>query len=199
MKIRSLIIAGAFLAIGLFSKPVEAEDILALRPGMPAPDFTLQDQSGNSVSSKDYRGKYLVLEWTNPDCPFVKRHYSEQTMKNLSKKYSEKGVAWLAINSTHYMDTERNRTWSEAQQIAYPVLNDAEGLVGKLYGAKTTPHIFVIDPEGKLVYQGAIDDDPQGEMNSAERQLYVDRVLSADQTQQLSSTRPYGCSVKYKS
>ncbi len=202
MKLVSLvrIVVGCFL---LFSTSACAKDLSAkLAQGTAAPGFTLQDESGKSVSLSDFKGKYVVLEWTNPDCPFVKRHYKEQTMQSLSSKYRKDGVVWLAVNSTHYMDAAKNQDWKASQEIPYPILIDQDGTVGKLYGAKTTPHMFIVGPGGALLYQGAIDDDAYGSSQPAERTLYVDQVLSAllaSKEEYAQKTTPYGCSVKYSS
>lgn len=167
--------------------------------GAPAPTFTLEDQNGRPVSLSDFAGKIVVLEWVNPDCPFVQRHYRAGTMKRLAEKYQSKGVVWLAINSTHYMDKEDNRRWIEKYKLPYPILDDHAGRVGRLYGAKTTPHMFIIDTSGKLVYRGGIDDDPRGTKNGGALN-YVERALDELLTGKpvsISQSKPYGCSVKY--
>ena len=164
-----------------------------------APLFSLLDTNGNKISLEDLKGKTVVLEWTNPDCPYVKRHYREETMKKLAAKYADKNVTWLSINSTHYMDDTDNKDWVSKRKILYPVLNDREGKVGKLYDAKTTPHMFIINSDGKLMYRGAIDDDPKGA--KANRTNYVDKALSeilSGKEVELTETTSYGCSVKYK-
>lgn len=167
--------------------------------GAPAPTFTLEDQNGRPVSLSDFTGKIVVLEWVNPDCPFVQRHYRAGTMKRLAEKYQSKGVVWLAINSTHYMGKEDNRRWIEKYKLPYPILDDHTGRVGRLYGAKTTPHMFIIDTSGKLVYQGGIDDDPRGAKNGGALN-YVERALDellAGKPVSIPQSKPYGCSVKY--
>ncbi|RMG56448.1 MAG: thioredoxin family protein [Acidobacteria bacterium] len=167
--------------------------------GAPAPTFTLEDQNGRPVSLSDFTGKIVVLEWVNPDCPFVQRHYRAGTMKRLAEKYQSKGVVWLAINSTYYMGKEDNRRWIEKYKLPYPILDDHTGRVGRLYGAKTTPHMFIIDTSGKLVYQGGIDDDPRGAKNGGALN-YVERALDellAGKPVSISQSKPYGCSVKY--
>ena len=186
---------GSPIGPGVNGRPMPA-DIKALRP---APDFTLTDQKGNTVKLADFTGKVVVLEWTNPDCPFVQRHYKAGTMAGLAKTYGAKGVVWLAINSTYYMNREKNAAWAEKQQIAYPVLDDHEGKVGMAYGAKNTPHMFVIDAKGNIVYQGAIDDNKDGEKKAGVVNyvaLALDAVL-AGKPVAIPETRPYGCSVKY--
>jgi len=169
--------------------------------GDKAPEFTLNDSAGNTVSLADYKGQVVVLEWTNPDCPFVKRHYQEGSMKNLTSAYSESGVIWLTINSTNYMDTEANAAFVKKEGIAWPVLVDQDGTVGHAYGAATTPHMYIIDTKGTVVYEGAIDDDPRGNMEAGARTNYVSQALNELDTGKAVSTaetKPYGCSVKYK-
>ncbi len=168
--------------------------------GSPAPDFTLMDTAGNQVSLSDYSGQVVVLEWLNPDCPFVQRHYSAGTMKNLATRYGAQGVVWLTINSTNYMDAAANAAFKEANGLPYAILIDQSGEVGHLYGAATTPHMYVIDGSGTLVYIGAIDDDPRG-TNDGPDTNYVAAALDetlAGNAVTTAETKPYGCSVKYK-
>ncbi len=166
--------------------------------GQPAPEFELTDQDGSVVKLSDLRGSPVVLEWVNPDCPYVKRHYSAGTMSGLARKYAEKGVKWLAINSTHYMSKEDDREFRAAHDLPYPILDDRSGQVGLDYHARSTPHMFVIDAEGVLRYSGAIDDDKRGDKDSPAN--HVDAALSAllagDEVPEATTT-PYGCSVKY--
>jgi peroxiredoxin len=161
--------------------------------------FTLADQGGKNVSLADYAGKIVVLEWINPDCPFVVRHYQAKTMINLALEYKERGVVWLAVNTTKTYDMQKNQAFHEAQALPYPVLNDRTGVVGKLFEAKTTPHMYIIDAQGQLAYQGAIDDDPQG-TKGADATNYVKQALDellAGKAVSMAQTKPYGCSVKY--
>ena len=134
-------------------KPDTAQTTTA-SASIAAPDFTLADADGKKHSLADHRGKVIVLEWTNPDCPFVQRHYKSATMKNLAVKYADKGVVWLAVNSTKTNTPADSKAWAKEKQLTYPTLQDAEGTVGKAYGAKTTPHMYVIDKDGKIAYQG---------------------------------------------
>ena len=167
--------------------------------GAAAPEFTLKDQAGHEVKLSDTAGKIRVLEWVNPDCPFVKRHYEAGTMNRLAKAYAGKGVVWMAINSTNYMDAAASAAFLEANSLSYPILIDSSGEVGHAYGARTTPHIFIIDGDGRVAYQGAIDDDPRGTKDKAEN--YVETVLNellAGKAVSITETKPYGCSVKYK-
>lgn len=164
-----------------------------------APDFALFDQNGNKVRLSDHMGKIVVLEWTNYDCPFVKRHYRDSTMTKLVSSY-QGTVVWLAINSTHYAEASANRNWVNKQKMSYPVLDDHEGKVGRLYKAKTTPHMFVIDRQGKIAYQGAIDNAPMGKKDADDYVNYVDkaiRELISQSTVSIDQATPYGCSVKY--
>lgn len=168
--------------------------------GQPAPAFVLPDQDGTPVELAKLRGKIVVLEWINPDCPFVQRHEREGTMKRLAARFADQGVVWLAVNSTHYMDAAASREYRAKHGLPYPILVDRDGKVGHLYGARTTPHLFVIDRDGTLVYAGGIDDDPRGKKKPGERTHYVEEVLEAltgGKPVPYRETRPYGCSVKY--
>jgi peroxiredoxin len=168
--------------------------------GAPAPDFTLTDENGKTHTLAQYKGKTVVLEWTNPDCPFVKRHAAKGTMPTLANAWAKRDVVWLAVNSTHSNTAEKSRAYRAEKALPYPTLQDASGTVGKLYGAKTTPHMFVIDEAGVLRYMGAIDDDPHGD--GEKPSSYVESALTAVTTGKAPaspSTKPYGCSVKYKS
>ncbi|MDZ4785288.1 MAG: thioredoxin family protein [bacterium] len=163
-----------------------------------APTFTLSDTNGKSVSFADYVGKMVVLEWTNPDCPFVKRHYKSGTMKRLAEKFAAQGVVWLAVSSTHFHDTDKLSTWANAQALPYPVLVDQDGKVGKQFGALTTPHMFVINKDGKIAYSGAIDNDSGGDLETPVN--YVEQALTsliASKPVETTQTKSYGCSVKY--
>jgi peroxiredoxin len=191
---RSLALSG-IVCLLIMAQPIAAA---SLSDGETAPDFTLIDQNGRTVSLSDYTGKVVVLEWINPDCPFVKRHYKSETMKKLAEKYKTSNVVWLAINSTHYMGKEDNKKWSDQFKLPYPILVDKDGRVGNAYGARTTPHMYVIDTSGRIVYQGAIDDDPRGSSDKPDN--YVDdslREVLGGKTVTVDSTKPYGCSVKY--
>lgn len=174
----------------------------------PAPDFTLTDSHGKSHTLSAYKGKYVVLEWINFDCPFVKKHYNSGNMQKLQKKYAEKGVVWLAICSSApgkqgYFESEQiNGLVKEKEAAMAAYLIDAEGTVGQMYGAKTTPHMYVIDPEGKLIYAGGIDDKPSTNLEDIEPATnYVVAALKAamaGKQVETKTARPYGCSVKYK-
>ncbi|MEP6699438.1 MAG: thioredoxin family protein [Verrucomicrobiota bacterium] len=176
--------------------------------GSAAPDFSAIDSKGKTQTLAQYKGKYVVLEWFNPECPFVKKHYTGGNMQNLQKEFTGKGVVWLSVDSSAD-GMEGNLTAEGAekkigewktQQTA--LLLDADGKVGHAYGAKNTPHMFIINPEGKIVYEGAIDskastkpDDIAGSTN------YVKVALEeslAGKPVSTANTKPYGCSVKYK-
>jgi len=169
-------------------------------PGQPAPAFSLQAQDGTTHTLAQYLGKVVVLEWTNPECPFVQRHYQAATMKTLAEKYKGKEVVWLAINSTNFATLETNKQFVEAQKLSYAVLDDHAGTVGNAYGARTTPDMFVVDPEGKVAYRGAIDNDPFGDKAADAKLNYVDQAVPAiigKSPVAVPRTEPYGCSVKY--
>jgi peroxiredoxin len=141
-----------------------ASNALAVNPGQPAPDFALPDLSGKTVKLSDLKGKYVVLEWVNPDCPYVQKHYNSANMPGLQKEFAGKQVTWLAINSTRqghseFKSEQQMASWLK-QKGAAPAatLLDKDSKVGRAYGAVTTPHMYVIDPKGTLVYVGAIDD-----------------------------------------
>ena len=167
------------------------------RVGTPAPDFSLPDEDGKVHKLSDYRGKLVVLEWTNQECPYVKRHYRADTMEKLSEEFDAE-VVWLAVNSTKSNSPEDTRAWKSEQGFHYATLQDPAGDVGHLYGARTTPNMYVIDPEGQLRYSGAIDDDPRGRSEGPSN--YVSGAIHAllqGSDPDPSETRPYGCSVKY--
>jgi peroxiredoxin len=176
--------------------------------GAPAPDFTLQDLDGKSVSLSQFRGKVVVLEWFNPGCPFVRASHTVGSLKGLADKHAGEGVVWLAINSggpgKQGAGVDANREGIAQFGMHHPVLVDETGKVGQLYGAERTPHMFVINPEGVLVYRGAIDNSPDGEGQSPEGGKlvnYVDGAISAVRSGAKISpaeTKAYGCSVKYQ-
>ena len=173
----------------------------AAKVGHKAPAFAVADQSGKQVSLSDYSGKIVVLEWINPGCPFVVRHGKEQTMKNLAEQYKGKDVVWLGVITGEGANADEAKKWSETASLSYPILMDAETKVAKSYGAKATPHMFVIDKSGTLVYSGAIDNDPEGEKAAAQRTNYVAKAIDAllaGQTVATPETNAYGCGVKYK-
>lgn len=196
------------LTLGLFLVGILplalTEEATKVQIGAVAPDFSLPDLSGKMHRLSSYRGKIVLLEWTNPHCPFVVRHYQEKIMTSLQKKYGEKGVVWLTINSTNpehenFEPAEKLKEIYGGWGAAYTaLLMDPEGKVGKNYDALTTPHMFIINSEGILVYNGAIDDDPRG--NKPDRVNYVEAALSeifAGKNVSVTTTKPYGCTIKY--
>jgi len=164
--------------------------------GKKAPNFTLPDQNGRPVNLSNYHGKIVVLEWINPDCPFVQRHYESKTMTTLATRYADKGVVWLAINTNG--DPRKNSAFASHHALPYPILQDS-GEVAKAYGAKTTPHMFIIDRNGKLAYAGGIDNDPNGD-KGPDRINYVQKALDdllSGTPVSTPETKSYGCGVKY--
>ncbi len=163
-----------------------------------APQFTLTNYDGKKVSLADYKDKIVVLEWLNYECPFVVYHYEKpKTMAGLAAKY--KDMVWLAVNSTKHLTTEKNKDFAEKHKLTYPILDDRLGKVGRAYGAKTTPHMFIIDAKGKIVYDGGIDNSPMGSKKEKTTN-YVDKALAeltAGKAVSTPKTKPYGCSVKY--
>jgi len=177
--------------------------------GSAAPDFSLTDAQGKTHSLSQYKGKYVVLEWFNPECPFVKKHYGTSNMQNLQKQYTDKGVVWLTIDS-NAPGTEGSITPEQAQKVSASwkthqtaLLLDPEGKAGRAYGAKNTPNMVIISPEGKIAYEGAIDS--KASPNPADipsSTNYVKAALDeslAGKRITTPQTKPYGCSVKYKS
>jgi peroxiredoxin len=175
--------------------------------GKPAPGFSLPNLEGKDVSLSDFKGKIVVLEWFNPQCPFVKAAHTKGSLVDTAKTLTEKDVAYLAINSgapgKQGHGVEINADGKKTFGLDHPILLDEEGKVGKAYGATNTPHIFVIDDEGTLAYAGAVDNSPDGEGASPEGgtlvNYLVDAVtaLRADKPVAVSQTKAYGCSVKY--
>lgn len=177
------------------------------RLGSPAPDFELRDLDGKAVRLSSYRGSPVVLEWFNPECPFVKLSHSKGSLVNTAARHAQHGVVWLAINSAapgkqgHASDL--NRAAKERYAMGHPLLMDPDGAVGRAYGAQRTPHLYVVDKEGILRYRGAIDNSPDGEGQSAPAGPLVNYVdaaiadLGAGRPVAASETEAYGCSVKY--
>jgi len=169
--------------------------------GKKAAAFTLSDQDGKKVTLADLAGKIVVLEWFNWECPVTRRHHQAKTMIDLARKYADKGVVWLGIDSTKHHNVAAIKKWHEKHKLPYPLLDDHEGTVGRAYGARTTPHVFIVDRKGNLVYGGAIDDDPRGrKLKEGKAKNHVDAILAqlvAGKAVALTQTKPYGCSVKY--
>jgi len=177
--------------------------------GQNAPDFTLTDASGKTVKLSDYKGKHVVLEWTNPGCPYVRKHYDSGNMPATQADATAKGVVWLAINSTEkdsgdYLPPGKLVAWmKERKSVPTATLMDEEGTAGKAYGARTTPHMYIVNPQGQLVYAGGIDSIPSSDPADIRKAVnYVKQgVAEALSGKPISAatTRPYGCSIKYKS
>ena len=180
--------------------------VLAVNPGQPAPDFTLSDLSGKAVKLSDLKGKFVVLEWVNPECPYVQKHYNSANMPGLQKEYGGK-VTWLTINSTReghseFKSPQEMGSWMKEKGGApAATLLDRDSKVGRLYGAVTTPHMYVIDPKGTLVYAGAIDDKRSTRLEDVKTAKNYVRVAlgetMAGKPVSTASTSPYGCTVKY--
>jgi peroxiredoxin len=175
--------------------------------GQPAPPFHAKDASGGDQSLEALKGKWVVLEWVNFECPFVKKHYGSGNMQALQKDYTGKGVAWLSINSSasgkqgYYAADVVAGLLKERGASPTAYLLDADGTVGHAYGAKTTPHMFVIDPQGRIVYAGGIDDKPSTEVADVKTaKNYVRAALDeamAGRAVTTPTSTPYGCAVKY--
>lgn len=172
--------------------------------GQPAPDFTLTDLDGAPFTLSEKKGSTVVLEWFNPDCPFVKYAYDSGPLGTLAGKWTAEGVVYVAINSgkpgKQGTGAERNRAAKAAWAMPIPVLLDEAGQVGQTYGAKTTPQVVVVNPEGALVYNGALDNAPLGKVGGAAHRVFADEVLTQvtqDGTAPYGHQKPYGCSVKY--
>jgi AhpC/TSA family len=175
--------------------------------GQPAPAFSALDTSGKVVSLADFKGRHVVLEWVNPGCPFVQKHYGSANMQGTQKDAVAKGVVWLAVNSTapdasDYRKPAEMAAWmKEHKAAASATLMDSDGKVGRAYGARTTPHMFVIDPAGTLVYAGAIDSRPTARVaDIAGATNYVRQAVSevlAGKGVSTAATTSYGCSIKY--
>src|SRR2546423_13578550 len=176
--------------------------------GTNAPDFSLTDSKGKTQSVSQYKGKYVVLEWFNPECPFVKKHYGSGNMQKLQAEFTGKGIVWLTIDSSapglegNLTAEQANAKMAEWKTKQTALVLDPNGKAGRSYGAKNTPHMFVINPEGRIVYEGAIDSkatpNPADIANSTD---YVKVALEeslAGKTVSTANTKPYGCSVKYK-
>ena len=170
--------------------------------GKTAPAFTLNSFDGTAISLSDYKGKIVVLEWLNYECPYVRYHYEKKnTMIELADKYKAENVIWLAVNSTKHLTPETDKEFADKHELDYPILSDSSAVVGLAYGAKTTPHMFIIDTEGNIAYDGAIDNSPLGIPPEGEELInYVDKALTeliGGKAVSTSKTKPYGCSVKY--
>ena len=198
------------LLLGILTSLVSTALFAADSPpvGSTAPDISATDSKGKTQTLSQYKGKYVVLEWFNPECPFVKKHYGSGNMQKLQEEFTGKGVVWLTIDSSapglegNLTAEQANAKIAEWKAHSSALLLDPDGKAGRTYGAKNTPHMFVIDPEGKIVYEGAIDSKPTPNPSDiASSTNYVKAALDeslAGKTVTTPSSRPYGCSVKYK-
>jgi peroxiredoxin len=178
----------------------------AAEVGQPAPDFTATDINGKTIKLSDYKGKIVVLESYNLDCPFCKHQYSTGAMQSLQKELTDQGVVFLLVNSvstshpSHRSAEAAQKEWAAEKMNATAWIDDSSGAVGHLYGMRTTPHMFVIDKEGVLAYQGAIDDQPSPNSTPVSARNYVREAVKAIQAGEklaVTQTKPYGCGVKY--
>jgi peroxiredoxin len=201
--IKTLLITCGLFAVGTGLSSAETE------VGKAAPNFSLSDTTGKTRSLADFKGKYVVLEWYQPDCPFVRKHYRSGNMQSLQKDYTGKGVVWLTIDSSapgeegNYPAEKLNEIAKQDSAARTALLVDPTGTVGQTYGAKTTPDMYVIDPSGILLYKGAIDNKRSTDLADIKTATnYVKGVLDAamaGKTFPTTATQPYGCSVKYAS
>ena len=179
----------------------------AANVGKPAPDFTLNDLSGKPVKLSDFRGKHVILEWVNPECPYVRKHYDSDNMQGLQKEFTAKNTVWLAINSTRpshgdYKSPAELAAWMKQMNAApSATMLDPDGKVGRAYDARTTPHMYVIDPKGQLAYAGAIDDKRStnpADIKTSKNHLRVAMGEAlAGKPVSTASTTAYGCTIKY--
>jgi peroxiredoxin len=196
---RALNLLSILIALSAFS--------FAAKVGEAAPDFTAGDSNGQSQKLSSYRGKYVVLEWHNQGCPYTRKHYETGNMQKLQKEWTGKGVVWLTVISSapgkqgYVTASEENDYLRRTSSAPTAVLLDPKGDVGRLYGAKTTPHMYIIDPQGTLIYNGAIDDRPTADQSDvAGARNYVSQALqeaTAGKPVSTATTTPYGCTVKY--
>lgn len=196
------------IAFGLvFAAGLGLTSVFAARVGERAPDFTATDSNGKVHKLSEYAGKYVVLEWTNRGCPYTQKHYNSGNMQRLQKEWTGRGVIWLTVVSSapgkqgYVTATDENSYVNEVKAAPTAVLLDPTGALGHLYDAKTTPHMYIVNPQGTLIYNGAIDDRATtdvADVNGAKN--YVSLALEeamAGKTISAPATRPYGCSVKY--
>jgi peroxiredoxin len=205
MNARTIVTASLLTFVTLGAAVALAAD--AARVGSPAPDFTVKDLAGKVRRLSEFKGKPVVLEWHNQSCPYVKKHYETGNMQRLQKEVTGQGAVWLTVISSApgkqgYVTPEQENAYLKEQQAApTAVLLDEDGAVGRLYGAKTTPHMFLIAPNGVLVYAGAIDDKPSTEKSDVPGAknyvLAAYQELKAGQPVSVATTASYGCAVKY--
>ena len=204
MKLSSCLLGCAALVAALLPLSAVAQTV---RVGAPAPAFTATDSKGQTETLAQYRGKYVVLEWHNQGCPYTRKHYTSGNMQALQQEWTAKGVVWFTVISSapgqqgYVTPDEENAYLAQVHAVPTAVLMDPEGKLGRLYNAKTTPQMIVIDPAGKLIYDGAIDDRPTPDPEDVHgANNYVSDALMeamAGKPVNPAFTRPYGCSVKY--
>jgi len=207
MRVLSSLVA-AIVLVSLAAAPELGAQEAQAQIGEHAPAFTLPDTYGDEHSLPDYEGEWVVLEWLNYDCPFVRKHYDSGNMPSLQETYGSKGVIWFAVVSSapgkqgYFAPDEMNRRSEQAGSVAKAVLLDPEGTVGRLYGARTTPQMVLIDPAGTVLYNGAIDDKPSARIETIEgAHNYLVAAIEeamAGKPVSVPTSQPYGCSVKYK-
>lgn len=200
---RRIVLALATLALLAAAGPGRAQALV----GQPAPAFRLTDTSGKSVTLADFKGRHVVLEWVNPGCPFVQKHYDSGNLPATQKSARARDVVWLSINSTareagDYLPPAELATWLQRKGgAASATLMDEDGQVGRRYGARTTPHLYLIDPQGRLLYAGAIDSKPSADPADIKTATnYVNQALDevlAGKPVSRATTQAYGCSIKY--
>lgn len=197
------------IAAALLATTRQAWAQQAATVGQAAPAFSAKDVNGKTISLADFKGKTVVLEWVNPGCPYVRKHYSSGNMQGTQQEAAAKNVVWLAVNSTatdhpDYLKPAELAKWMKEQKApATHTLMDEDGKIGKAYGARTTPHLYIIDGKGTLVYAGGIDSIPSASASDIPKATNYVKVslseLAAGKSPSNAITRPYGCSVKYRS
>lgn len=196
-----------FLTLAIAATVWAAWGAHAATVGQPAPDFSLTDVHGKTVRLSDFKGQHVVLEWNNPGCPFVRKHY-QGNLQALQKEFTARGVVWLAINSTEDASADFRtppqlaRWMAEKQAAPTAVLMDEDGVVGRAYNARVTPHMYIVNPQGRLAYAGAIDSVPSARVGDIDRATnFVRQGLNealAGKPISVAQTQAYGCSIKYK-
>ncbi len=198
-----------FTPIALAAATLTAPAFAAATVGQKAPEFSAKDTTGKAVNLADFKGKTVVLEWVNPGCPYVRKHYGSGNMQSTQKDATGNGVVWLAVNSTDtshpdYLAPAALQSWmTEQKASATHTLMDESGNIGQQYAARTTPHMYIISPQGNLVYAGGIDSIASARADDIKQATnYIKQSLGetlAGKPISMATTKPYGCSVKYKS